>query len=376
MSPRVTINPTLYKWAVDRARKDPIKNFPNYPLWLTGEKKPTLKQLEEFAKFVRIPVGYLFLDNPPKEELPLPDMRTIRKTSKPSPNLLDTIRIYEDRQEWYKDFAMRDNAEELSFVGKFKVTDSPSVAADFLRNLLEIDRLPNDYKEAKKCLRNRIQSLGVLVMLSGIVGNNTHRTLNVEEFRGFSISDNIAPLIFVNTKDAPRAQIFTLLHEFSHILLGESAISDTKFEAKDQPLQEKWCNLVAGQALIPDNALAGFDIKSLDEKLLNGMSKEYCVSTQVVLFRLYECGYLSEAEFFEKLKREKERSFALAENKSPSGGGGDFYNNLMHTLGASFVEAVVIAAKNEWTTYRDAYNLLGAKNNKVFDNLAERAGMA
>ncbi len=36
----------------------------------------------------------------------------------------------------------------------------------------------------------------------GVVGSNTRRKLDIEEFRGFMLYDEYAPLIFINANDS------------------------------------------------------------------------------------------------------------------------------------------------------------------------------
>ncbi len=93
---RIAVNPELISWARERsglAQEDLFGKFKKLPEWEDGETQPTLKQVEAFARAVHVPVGYLFLSEPPDESMPIPDFRTFagEAVTRPSPNLLDTI---------------------------------------------------------------------------------------------------------------------------------------------------------------------------------------------------------------------------------------------------------------------------------------------
>ena len=109
-----------------------------------------------------------------------------------------------------------------------------------------------------KLLIQKSEALGIWVLCNGIVGNNTHRTLDVEDFRGFAIADPVCPLVFINNKDAKAAQIFTLVHELAHIWIGQNGISDVGLE-NDLELEhgevEAFCNQVAAEVLVPAHVL-------------------------------------------------------------------------------------------------------------------------
>ncbi|HMM61712.1 MAG TPA: ImmA/IrrE family metallo-endopeptidase, partial [Candidatus Rifleibacterium sp.] len=82
-------------------------------------------------------------------------------------------------------------------------------------------------------LVERSEQAGIIILRSGKVGNNTHRTLDVKEFRGFVIYDELAPFIFINGADAKAAQIFTLVHELAHVWLGASGVSNNGLDTPE-----------------------------------------------------------------------------------------------------------------------------------------------
>ena len=141
---RVEVKPEMLRWARERSRQTAInlaRKFPKLELWERGEVNPTLKQLESFAKATHLPFGYLFLPEPLVETVPIPDFRTVGNEylGHPSPDLLDTIYICQQRQEWYRDFARSMGEEKLSFVGSANLrSDIVATAAD-IRHSLNFD---------------------------------------------------------------------------------------------------------------------------------------------------------------------------------------------------------------------------------------------
>ncbi len=309
---RVDVEPALLDWAITRSRVDQAALYAqgalrDLPLWQTREKKPTYNQLKKFAQATHAPFGMLFLTEPPTESVPIPDFRTVadNQLTNPSPDLLESIYLCEQRQEWYQNYAQANDYDDLDFVGSVTVDDSVELTADKIRRTLQFtteDRARDrSWSEALRRLIDTTEYARILVMVSGIVGNNTHRALNPNEFRGFALSDTLAPLIFINGADTKAAQIFTLVHEVAHIWLGESALSnntlDTATAQRSQPTNvvEQWCNRVAAEVLIP---LASFQPKPpYDADELDRLTRAYKVSTLVVLRRIYDAGLLVWDEF-------------------------------------------------------------------------------
>ena len=189
--------------------------------------RPTLKQLERFAKATFTPIGYFFLREPPVERIPIPDFRTVAdaRLNHPSSNLLDTIYLCQQRQEWYREFVQSTGGEPLDFVGSARPHDDIAESAARIRRFLGFDieerrRIPT-WTDAPRRFIGQADALGVLVMVSGVVGSNSRRSLDPEEFRGFALADSIAPLVFINGSDTKPAQMFTLAHELAHPRLQE-----------------------------------------------------------------------------------------------------------------------------------------------------------
>ena len=205
--------------------------------WYSGEKIPTFNQIEEASRATGIPLGYFFLNTPPKEDRTLLEYRTVDslELEKPSRNLLDTIHDMEQIQEWAKNQMVTDGFSELDFVGSMAGVTEVSAFVTQIRQVLD---LPRDWfifaktpADSYRYLRSRISNAGVIVMMNGIVGNNTHRPLEINEFRAFAIADEYAPLIFINSNDAINGKLFSLLHEFAHILIGKSNFFNDRYSA-------------------------------------------------------------------------------------------------------------------------------------------------
>ena len=338
--------------------------------------KPTLKQLEAFAKAVRVPIGYLFLPEPPDERLPIPDLRTIRDTelSRPSPDLLDTLYSMQQRQAWLREDLLEGGAEPLEFVGSAQLSDDPEAVGREMRRMVRLDvgwaAAVRTWTQAVGELRHAIEAIGVLAVINGIVGNNTHRKLNVDEFRGFAISDEYAPLVFVNGADAKSAQMFTLAHELAHIWLGESALTDTGLVSRPSQEIESWCDRAAAEFLVPAQELIARwrDVRH-EEAPFETIARHFKVSPIVVGRRAMDLRLVDRVTFFTFYQEYIEREY----RRRPAGGGGDFYNNQNTRVGAMFAIRVIFAAKEGRLSFKEAYDLTGLHGG-AFQEYARRLG--
>ena len=380
---RAPINPELLRWARERAgveQADLTLKFKKLPDWESGEVKPTLKQLEAFARAVHVPVGYLFLSGPPEEAVPIPDFRTFagHKVTRLSPNLLDMIYACQERQGWYQDFARTAGEPVLDFVGSVSVEASPETVAAQIRETLGFDliarRKCSTWNDALRQFIHQADEAGILVMVSGIVMSNTSRRLDPLEFRGFALSDPHAPLIFVNGQDTKAALIFTLAHELAHIWLGATALSNLG-TAPEMGFrrEEVWCNAVAAELLVPLEALR-IELRRKESlpDVLSRLSRDFKVSTLVILRRLLDAGWLTRERFDTAWAQENQRLRKLVQGGAA---GGDFYRTTVARIGRRFVRALVRSTLEGQTLYRDAFRMLGVRNTEAFNNLGREAGV-
>lgn len=377
---RIEVSPELLRWARERAGFSVAglsRRFPHLDAWEHREARPTLKQLEGFAKATHTPVGYLFLPEPPVETVPIPDFRTAGNTrvGHPSPNLLDTVYICQQRQEWYRDFARSMGEGPLAFVGSAQVTSDVVSTAETMRRSLGFDveqrrRMPT-WTDALRRFIEQADALGILVMCSGVVRNNNKRRLDPEEFRGFAMADDRGPLVFINGADTKAAQMFTLAHELAHIWLGQSAVSDAQAALLPEHAVERWCNQVAAELLVPLAVLRDEYDEAADlQDAVNRLARRFKVSTLVILRRIHDAGGLTREEFWEAYTEELARLRAI-----PRGSGGDFYLTQAARVSKRFARALVISTLEGQTLHRDAFRMLGFSKLRTFHELGRSLGV-
>ncbi len=376
---RVEVNPGLLHWALDRAGLSPDvfgKKFPKLGEWLEGTLSPTLKQLEAFAKATHTSIGFLFLPEPPVETIPIPDFRTMAhaRMEHPSPDLFDTIYLCQQRQEWYCDYARLHGEEPLGFVGSAQIDHDVIRLAGTIRHAIGFDlnarhQFPT-WTDALRHFIGQVENLGVMVMVSGIVGSNTRRKLDPDEFRGFALADELAPLIFINGSDTKAAQMFTLAHELTHIWLGESGISDPQAAVLPDEHIERWCNAVAAELLVPLEAIrqAWRPDQALHDEIQR-LARQFKVSTLVILRRLFDANAIEQQTLWDTYYEELAR---LRKLDRGGAGGGDFYRTLGARVSKRFARALVASTLEGQTLFQDAFRMLGIRKTATFYREAEK----
>jgi len=380
------ISPAVLRWARERAGLEPDRlaelthvNPIKLRLWEQGNNKPTFKQAQNIAKVLHIPFGFLFLPTPPEEPPPIPDLRTVgdHAAGSLSTDVRDLLADILRKQDWYRDHLSEQGAESLPFVGRFGF-DAPAaaIAAD-LTATLSLTLAGRD--EAKNweaflgLLIDKAEATGVWVMRSGIVGSNTHRILDVQEFRGFAICDDIVPLVFLNGRDAKAAQIFTLVHELAHLWIGQTGISDVSLEQPTNVAHgrtEKLCNAVAAEVLVPQACLRQrwFQDESIGQNAFR-LASFFRVSAVVIARRAFDIGLIDWSAYLPYYQQQVE--LWRREKKGP---GGDPYRTIPVRNGRRFTEAVIHSAFERRLLLRDAGRLLGVNPSKI-RRLAQEIGI-
>jgi len=377
---RVDVQPKMLVWALERARKRPReleKKFPRLKKWLAGQEKPTFNQLEKLAHSTHTPFGYFFLPEPPEEPLPIPDLRTLKqRPQRPSPNLLDTIYAMQRRSSWLSEELREAEADPLPFVGAAKIQDDPTSIGREMRELVGLGNKwaakVSTWQEAVSKLRRSIEKLGVLAVINSLVENNTHRKLDVAEFRGFALVDPYAPLIFVNGADAKSAQMFTLAHEFAHLWLGSQGEGLSGFEGifPGDDRVERFCDHAAAEFLVPEKELTEQWPRYMKEDdLFIKLARHFKVSPIVVARRALDLELLNRKAFFDFYNTYIEREAKLSKTYK-----GDFYNNQNARVGIRFARQVIHAALERRITFKEAYELTGLRGGS-FQKYAKHVGV-
>ncbi len=381
--PEALITPDVLRWARKRAQFTPdiaaqkVQVRPErFIAWEKGNIYPTFRQAKKLAKAFHIPFGYFFLPAPPKEKIDIPDLRTVGGRVKPDFSL-EFVDLYHDilrKQEWFREYRLQEGVRPLSFIGKFPVvSDFKEVANDMRQELAIDDQLRTSSRNWEQFIAKFIdqaENAGILVFRNSVVGNNTHRPLSVDEFRGLAISDPIAPLIFINSRDAKSAQIFTLAHELVHLWLGESGVSNPALKTKnngnhDQRV-ESFCNKTAAELLVPeDEFLVDWARELSAEDNITLLSKKYRVSTLVIARRGYDLNLLSYDEFQEFYLDALHYDGRVKDRLSESDGGPGSFTMQKMRNGSLFSRAVTTAAFEGRLPLRDGAILLGIKPAKL-----------
>lgn len=381
----ITLQPSVLRWARERAGfdqeqlADKLKIGRQVVSEWESSGRITVNRVDALAKCTYTPVGHLYLAEPPDDSLPIADFRTRDDAppGRPSPNLLETVYQMQRRQMWMSEELLAQETSPLKFVGAFSLDSPPQQVAAAMSEALRLNSgwaaAEGSWTNALRTLKNRIESAGVLVVFNGIVGNNTHRKLDPDEFQGFALVDAYAPLIFVNNADYKTAQIFTLAHELAHILVGRPGLSKLEALHWTGHSTEKLCDRMAAEFLVPEEELRKRWPKAkLASDPYQDVARYFKVSTVVAARRALDSNLITPSVFFDYYESNKSKTWS-GSRQDGSGGGGNFWNNQHWRVGARLGAAVSRAVKEGRLSYREAYGLTGLKG-ATFTSMPEKMG--
>ncbi len=226
--------------------------------------------------------------------------------------------------------------------------------------------LYSTWSDALRALRDRAEMAGIVVVINGVVGNNTRRKLDPEEFRGFVLPDDYAPFVFVNGADGKAAQMFTLAHELAHLWIGEAGVFDLRDMQPAADPRERFCNAAAAEFLIPEDELrrAWSEIASLREPY-GVLARRFKVSELVAARRALDARLISRDAFFVFYNAYEEDERRRAARPAS---GGNFYATQNSRVGKVFAETIARAVREGRLLYRDAFELTGLRG-ATFDRV-------
>jgi len=363
------INTNMIIWAINRAGLEIYElehKFPKINQWINESKKPTLTQLKNLAKSIHVPFGYFFLDEPPIEKLEFPYFRTGKgSTNSVSLNVYDTIMLIQKRQDWLSEYLKNEGFDKLQFIGK---SDISTPVKDIVSDIRESLGLKKDWakkfetwRDALAELTNKIDNLGIITIFNGVVGNNTHRKIEVEECRGFVLVDDYAPFMFINNADAKAAQMFSLIHELAHIWLGKSAGFDLRnIEPANDPI-ELHCDKIAAEFLVPEEL---FEHKWEYLKNFYDLAKFFKVSQLVIARRALDLKKITKQEFISFYIQYIKDVTKITESKKSGGNSKYLFKKRLNLIFATHINNAV---KQNKLLYRDAFRLTNFKSGNTYD---------
>lgn len=382
---KALVTPELMRWAreqmgfsLDEAARKIRRPVEDVAGWEDGSRRPTIPQLRKASEVYKRPMAVFYLPQPPKDFQTLRDFRRLPDsyTRTFSPELALLVRTASYRQEWLHEYLEEEGAEPLPFVGSISLQDGAGRVAADIRRTLEISgeeiAKSGSRAAALRIWIRKAEKTGIFVFRSGDV--------SPEEARGFALSDPLAPVVFINSKDAKAAQIFTLAHELAHIWLGHRSISN--LEPRGQVVGpeansiEVFCNQVAAEIILEPNAFRRALRESPPgeelEKSIESLSRRFKVSEEVIARRMLQEGLIGD-QTYQKLRAGYRKRWD-DEQPQTREGGPTYYVTKAAQNGHLFTRTIIGGFLSGTISGRDASELLNVKLNN-FAKLGEAVGL-
>lgn len=372
-SVKALINPVMLKWSRDQAGYSLAEaaqklGFDEARLlgMEEGAEAPSFAKLLDMADLYKRPVSLFYLKEPPKSWQPIQDFRRLPgPVGDFSPQLNFAIRQARERRE----VALAVRAEIKEPVQEFTLSattaDDVETAATSIRNFLGVDQVTQQRwgKKAFDGWRVKMEDQDVLVFIVP--------RLKIREMRGTALAETAFPVILINGKDRSAGRVFTLLHEFCHLLLRQSGVSNVGGDRAGAPnaAVEKYCNAVAAASLIPKDWLLAEPLvvnkkgvqKSWRDDELDALADGFGASQEAVLRRLLTLGLTTQAFYDSKRAVYVKAYDALDERKEPSEGGPKYHHVVLSQLGRKFTRLIFQGYHDRYFTLRDVAGHLNMK---------------
>lgn len=378
MITRVNVRPEVMKWAIRESQIEEyilIDKFPLLEDWIKELSNPTFKQLRDFCDFIKIPFGFIFLKTPPKEEQFKVEFRTLssKLNYSYSHNLKTVILEMDYKKSWMSEVRKDEGHNKVKWNTILDSSQDTISIPEKLMKLLGLQDLwQTNKRNAYDCfnyLREKIEGLGILVMMSGIVGNDTNRTLSVSEFRAFALKDDYTPLIFINRNDTDNGLLFSIIHELLHILTSKE--DDVFVGIEEHSGLEKRINEATADFLLSDDQLLReFDKGNEHYNEIKRISEKYKVSTMVTAIKAFRLGIIDE-DLKDEIIEETKRFYNIhKKSREVKSKGGNFYPTTASRMSKSYYNTVINHVEGGKIPYTQAYRLLGLKA-KTFDSFRD-----
>ncbi|MGH3906942.1 MAG: XRE family transcriptional regulator [Pseudonocardiaceae bacterium] len=372
------VTPEVLRWAresigvsLDEAARRAGVPVQRIEAWEVGQSEPTVAKLRALAQLYQRPLAVFFLPEPPLTFDAMRDFRRLPGEDDHSWSraLHKVFRRALDQQEIAMELMEEDGVAPSSSIPAVSLDTSAEAAGQIARRVLGITvseqfswRKPD---ESFVGWLQAVEALNVFVLRTSDVA--------LEEMRGFSISSGRIPMIVINALDWPRGQVFTMLHEFAHLMLRQGGLCDLlEPDSKEGREVEAWCNAVAGATLMPreqflDNEVIGpIGVRDWDDETLVQLSHRWGVSREAVLRRLVTLHRASHD--FYRIKRQEylaayaaQREEERDRRRRSAGGGPPPYRMAVRDRGKPYIRLILDAYHREAISASSAASLLTLK---------------
>ena len=382
MAEKAYITAKVFKWARESAKMTEeiaaskvAVSIDKFKDWENGEDFPTIRQAQTLAKAYRRPFALFFLPDVPTDFQPLQDFRKTG-SKELSTSSIFIIREIQQKQAWISEVNEDNNENRVPFIGKFTIKDNPVLVANDILATLNIN--PLTYQSNNPIIEwiDKAESNGIFISRTSFI--HSRLKLDSNEIQGFAIADDFAPFIFINSDDWNAPQLFTLVHELSHLWIAETGISnDVEPSIKNigdyNPI-ELFCNEVAANALMPKEFIDSLDSKAFDNaKEVFKNAKMIGVSSFALLVRALNLNIISlsaykqlkqlaDIEYNEFLKREEAKKIKQKEKEKR--GGPNYFLLQLNRNSRLFTQTVLDAFRGGVIEPSMASNLLNVQVNK------------